>query len=275
MILPSPREIPQLFSLMKLLGMKDFIKLSSCYFGITKNTIVKIKNTPLKIYFKSYLTGQNALIENFKDNVYLKYTKIRDNDVILDLGAHIGIFALRASLENPEKIICVEPIKSLTSILKKNITINNLKNKIEVIEKAVYHKNKKTICMIENLEATTHNFLLHTRRRIRKLWHSPVKKFKRVAVETISLKNLIKTFNPTIIKCDIEGEEYETFLKLNDKYLENIRYIALEYHEWSEFYSPSELCEYFHNCGFRVIKEKCIIRGKEVKDIGMIYALGK
>ena len=52
---------------------------------------------------------------------------INDNDIIIDIGAHIGLFSLFASQYCKKgKIYCFEPIKENYDILTENIDLNKL-----------------------------------------------------------------------------------------------------------------------------------------------------
>ena len=48
---------------------------------------------------------------------------------------------------------------------------------------------------------------------------------------TESILKLINEYNPSVIKCDIEGHE-ENFYGINKKDMENVEEIAIEYHDY-------------------------------------------
>ena len=57
--------------------------------------------------------------------------EIETDDVVLDIGAHIGLFTLFASqFCTNGKIYCFEPIKENFELLQENIKMNNLENVI-------------------------------------------------------------------------------------------------------------------------------------------------
>jgi FkbM family methyltransferase len=54
-----------------------------------------------------------------------------------------------------------------------------------------------------------------------------------VSIETINLEDWIKKNNhtpPTIIKCDIEQEEWKFLDSLSDEFIKSLRYIVVEFH---------------------------------------------
>jgi hypothetical protein len=68
------------------------------------------------------------------------FSDIRKNDIVIDIGANIGSFALRAA-QMGCKVLAVEPIRA--KFLKENILLNNVK--IEVLEGALGDGSKKII----------------------------------------------------------------------------------------------------------------------------------
>jgi FkbM family methyltransferase len=76
-----------------------------------------------KIYCIDKMTALYVYEEIFIDNVYLqKGIKIKDNDIIFDVGANIGLFSSYAA-ENASslRIFTFEPIPEIFSVLKANL----------------------------------------------------------------------------------------------------------------------------------------------------------
>ena len=65
-------------------------------------------------------------------------------NIVIDLGAHIGVFSVYAALYGAEKVYAYEPLKENYDLLVKNIAVNNLQDKIIPIQKAVTDKKGKT-----------------------------------------------------------------------------------------------------------------------------------
>ncbi|MFW5890646.1 MAG: FkbM family methyltransferase, partial [bacterium] len=76
---------------------------------------------------------------NWKNYYYF----IDKNDIVLDIGANLGMFSLLSF--NAKKIISVEPIKKCIPILKRNLEVNGLKNKSEIVNMAVGSRGKAYI----------------------------------------------------------------------------------------------------------------------------------
>jgi tRNA G37 N-methylase Trm5 len=69
--------------------------------------------------------------------IYEKEFKIKENDIVLDMGANIGFFAASCSQRNINRCYCFEPMEENFKYLQKNI--NNLvdSEKFELINKAI------------------------------------------------------------------------------------------------------------------------------------------
>src|SRR3989338_3323566 len=62
-------------------------------------------------------------------NMFIPEYVPKKDDVVIDVGAHIGIFALNASLIVPKgKVYAIEPCRSTYNLLRRNIKLNELEN---------------------------------------------------------------------------------------------------------------------------------------------------
>ena len=66
---------------------------------------------------------------------YNVYGKIQDDSVVIDAGANIGVYTLKACM-HAKQVISIEPEPEIFSFLKHNIGINNLKN-VDLINMAL------------------------------------------------------------------------------------------------------------------------------------------
>ncbi len=138
---------------------------------------------------------------------------LREDDVVLDLGANIGAFSLMCAKKGCCQIFAVEPI--LYNTLVKNILLNNLS-----IEG---YLDEGTVIPLK--------MALGDGRPIELLWDN-----KRHRVDTYTFKMfLILESKPTFLKCDVEGAEW--YIHPNE--LKGFRRIEIELHindprEWKE-----------------------------------------
>lgn len=163
-----------------------------------------------------------VLKENIIGNQY-KNVKINQNDIILDIGAHIGTFTVDAAL-SAGKVIAVEMDSSNFALLKKNTQIYD---NIIIINKACVSQDC-TLSKVEYYPGTRNSGA--TSMYIKKGRQGPF------SADTITITELLSKYHPTIIKCDTEGAEYDIFNSLVVP--DSVKQIAMEFHfghkEWRD-----------------------------------------
>jgi FkbM family methyltransferase len=139
---------------------------------------------------------------------------------VLDLGAHIGIFAYFAA-PNCHKILCVEPSRESFEILEHNAKL--IKTvfpavEIETLPATVVQSelNGKKVQLYQKKNSETSDTLLPTRGRVGS------------STMGIGIMELCKRFLPTTIKCDIECSEYNVIPEILS--FPNILEIGIEFH---------------------------------------------
>lgn len=152
-----------------------------------------------------------SLVELIKEIIitdqYCAKEFIKNDSVVIDAGANIGIFSLFASHLTPKgKIYSFEPTKSTFEILNKNIINNNLQNSIFVYNLALGDKKEKTEIMIQDNNLGGENIILGS-----DFFKNREIEFNRKeSVEMITIDNFIKENNikkVDFIKIDTEGYE--------------------------------------------------------------------
>jgi len=66
----------------------------------------------------------------FINKVYERFYKLKEGDTVVDVGANVGMFTVKASLSVEDKgnVVSIEPIEQNFELLKKNIKFHNLSN---------------------------------------------------------------------------------------------------------------------------------------------------
>ena len=134
--------------------------------------------------------------ENYEPLLKYSYKLIKKNDIVLDIGANQGIYSIAFSkLTGPKgKVIAIEPLESMTEILKKNIILNSLNN-IKIFQGVVSDNNG-------------YEFLDSSQGIVSS---SIVKKFldqNMLKIKSIMIDEIIKDYtNINFIKLDIERAE--------------------------------------------------------------------
>ena len=182
--------------------------------------------------------------------------EIKNKDVVLDIGAHIGLFALYSSqFCKNGKIYCFEPIKENFEMLKENIELNGINN-IIAINAAVSDSNG-TVTIYLNDDAAGHS--MH------------VVGTKSVQAESISLQKIIDDNNITqcdFLKLDCEGEEYDIIGSLPANYFDKIKKMCIQYHFADTKPEMLEsLIKLLRSLSYQVNTRKIL------PDIGFLYAM--
>ena len=194
--------------------------LPKVYYQTTddKYAIFKTK-TGLQIKIRVKSTDLMALVNVWIKNEYeIDNFLIKDNDSIIDIGGHIGLFSLLVSQKSKyANIYSFEPIEDNFSLLKKNLELNNIKN-VFPFNLAVSKDSDKVNLFLSNDESA----------------HSIISKdSESVTVKSISLQkifdeNEINTCK--LLKLDCEGAEYEIIESLPLEYFDKIQNMTIEYH---------------------------------------------
>lgn len=181
-------------------------KIGSSYFVKTVHGLIfpYVKSDFAKIQgHKMFLDPKDSLglsifeaFEPFETEVIKE--KIKEGDVVLDIGAHIGYYTLIFAkiVGKKGKVFAFEPSPDNFSLLKKNVEINGYKN-VELIQKAVSNKTGKAkLYLCEDNSGDNRIYDSHDGRRF-------------VEIETIRLDDYFKNYTGLInfIKMDTQGAE--------------------------------------------------------------------
>jgi len=145
--------------------------------------------------------------EVFTDKIYEKFFSVDENDVVLDVGASIGIFSYSILHKNPSHVFCFEPSTEQFYTLNKN-TLNGFVTCIN-----------KGISDIDGI----------------KVLHDVYgQENKSLEVNTMKFKTFIEKYNVKqidFLKTDCEGGEYDIFNIENLIWVKNnVKKIVGEWH---------------------------------------------
>ena len=137
------------------------------------------------------------------EKVYRFWEDVKDGDVVLDIGASVGAYAVSILENNPKKVYCVEPSKKLMSILKSNCDTEN----IIPINWGIVEQEGDSINIFGGKD----------------------QEFK-----GITFKNMLERYSINHVdymKVDCEGGEYNIFRDENMEFLLNkVKFMAIEIH---------------------------------------------
>ncbi len=190
------------------------------YFKLTKKQHVIFETkTGLNIKIRVNSTDLMALthvwmIQEYSNSGF----DINDSDIVIDIGAHIGLFALFASQFCKQgKIFCFEPIKENYELLVENINSNKIKNIIPF--NFAVSKESDSVKIFLNDDYSGHSMFLETNNFV-------IVKSK--SLLDIFSENNIEECN--FLKLDCEGAEYDIINSLPSDFLNKIKKSVIEYH---------------------------------------------
>ena len=213
---------------------------------------MKISNKEGTVFFKNGLkciirnkSDSIAFFENFflKLNTPEKEFEIKLNDIIVDIGAHVGYFTL-ISTKNASlgKIYSIEPHKESFEILKKNLLLNNITN-VNAFNVAITKSTGKIRLYIDK-DNQIGNTIIKNKNHNQSEY-----------VDSFSLKDFVsnnKNEKIDFLKIDCEGAEYEILMNASSSDLNKIKKISVEIHEKIVPYSKEVMIEKLEKHGFNI-----------------------
>lgn len=138
--------------------------------------------------------------------------RIISGDVVLDLGGHIGLFALQMYKRGASRVISVEP------------EADNCK--YHRLNTADFHQHVLLQAAVVGNSDLTRNLYLNPRKN--KAWHTlqPLPGRDSLSVPALNFQCLLALARPSVLKVDIEDTEYELQWLLPDC----VRSLAVEFH---------------------------------------------
>jgi FkbM family methyltransferase len=224
---------------MKLSNMPRWVRAFGIHFPmaiLARLEIIKTSKLTTRygsISIRQGTTDIHTFLQALND---YKMLKIRNGDTCLDLGANIGSFSLYAASKGA-KVIALEPASDNYELLVRNAIGKN----IIPVRMAVWK---------DDLGVELFSYVA-SKSRISVYNHFKESAIKE-KVPSITLKKVIKTYSPQIIKCDIEGAELEVFKKIDQTDLGNIREMVIEYHPFSKDNNIKIFVETIKSFGFAV-----------------------
>lgn len=147
-----------------------------------------------------------------------KALPIRAGDVVLDLGANIGVFTAYALENGADYVVAVEPEPANIALWRHN---------------QQYRKWSATLCegAIGMVEGQTTLYVSKGRGKDSHSLHTKGLK-QPLSVKHLALGELVGSFKPQVVKCDIEYSEYDLMPFWIDRrgWPIEVRAIAVEFH---------------------------------------------
>ena len=214
-----------------------------------------------------------AFSEVFLTDVYRLAKIQRPLGTVVDLGANIGLFASRvAPIAN--RVICVEPIVDNLEIAKSNVHRTEFGDKVSFHHLAIAGRSGQTA----KIYLSRSNRGGHSISAEHVHWWG---ENGHQEVATISLADLFEQEaieECSLLKCDIEGAEFDVIANSPPEILARIEQIVMEVHlttaEWG-MDALQQLVENLSSAGFRIEHEPVPEFAEGQMPVIMLYAQRK
>ena len=180
-------------------------------------------------------------------------------DVVIDIGAHAGGFAVYAVHKGAKKVLAYEADAKNFKCLKENIDWNGFNDIIEPHHRFVAATTDDVYPLYDGNQSGMHSLY----------WGSGSNSALRGNVKTIAFKDILRSLdNIDYLKIDVEGAEFE-FIEGTDEMrtlLQRVAYLDIQYHPqmlkekidddalgrlmWNLKTCEEDLREFFKSCGF-------------------------
>ncbi|MCD6092433.1 MAG: FkbM family methyltransferase [Candidatus Aenigmarchaeota archaeon] len=198
---------------------KNFYLLKKMKETGTKTLKIKLfNNSPFFIFLDDLGLSFDLFIARKREIIItdylLSFLKKNTLKTFVDIGANIGYYTIILS---PffKRIISIEPSPKAFSLLKKNVTINKLDKKVELLNLAIVSKKdyNKDIYISEEKCLNISSITSHGKTKVKK----------------VNFSEILTKYKPDFIKMDIEGYEFELIEDLkNSRHIP--KYIFMEVH---------------------------------------------
>jgi FkbM family methyltransferase len=175
------------------------------------------------------------------------YPVRRSDQIILDVGANVGLFTLYAARQAPDaRIFAVEPFPATFERLQQTVRDHALGDRVTCVNRAV--TSDSGVYLMRDVA------LPSQQRGVIALKQGVAG----TQVHGTTLSELIQACGLNridLLKMDIEGGEYPALLATPLPVLGTIRRIALEYHGHCSPYSKQQIFRHFSDAGFRITSD--------------------
>ena len=182
--------------------MKEFLYklLDIATFGRGIKRIISGHSLRLPVRYYKYFPD-NYEEENFE----FLFSNSKNGDVLLDFGAHIGLFAVIASqaVGAAGKVFAFEPSPTTYRLLRKTVAINNAEQKIVTYQQAVGGKVGKTVFFISDGQADNSNSLVN---------YKEDRPLHGIDIDVITIDAFVseqQLLQLDFVKIDVEGAEFD------------------------------------------------------------------
>lgn len=223
---------------------------------------LRIRRGP--IFYVRPFSSDAAFVQSItREGEYFPYFGVLPGDVVVDVGANIGSFAVWVGFREPTaRVVAVEPMDDNVRLLEKNIAANGLAN-VMVVRGAIARLSGQ-VTLYPGKGTWFGSGSVTPSQDVQT--GSPVTVPAMTLAELFAAHNVVRC---DFLKMDCEGAEYAALAAVPDDVWKRIKKIALEYHEFPGGGTRGQLISLLESKGYRVI----VPRQYEKKKIGLLFAV--
>ena len=192
------------------------------------------------------------------DHYHLRSIDFREDDIVIDIGAHIGLFSIYLAKRWPGlKVLAFEPFPANYKNCAENLRLNGVTN-VLLSPKAIVNENRSLTMATDPYNSGGASALVQTFKS-----NGIVSSIPSMTLDEVFSFYAIKRCR--LLKIDCEGMEYE--ILLGTRMFNKIEYLAGEFHESaflrSQGWCPEQLHAY---CGSFFAANRMAIQFNEIPD---------
>jgi len=204
--------------------------------------------------------------EIFIDNSYrISNMSIKETDIILDIGANIGLFSINVSQYTKNKIFALEPHPENFTQLKDNVKLNGIKN-VACINLGLQGENDGSRYFLNNSNHA--GFIMENALTEKNI--GSVRTSEKLSLACITFQELCNTHainKVNLLKLDCEGAEGEIIKSLSKHDMDIIEKFVIEFHDNVSILDHDEIITILIDNNFG-----CELKWDGQSNFGYIYA---
>lgn len=182
---------------------------------------------------------------------------LKPQSVFLDVGANIGVFTLMAASKiKSGKIYSFEPVASVLSILHNNVRLNNLEDRVTIVEKVASDQTGYERFVSHEISEYSHISVDKSSKTVR---------IPSIRLDTFCKENKINFID--VVKIDVEGAELKVLKGMED-YLKfgKVGFLIVELNKRNILFEggSNQVIDYLTNFGYRIYKIKNDLKLKKL-----------